>query len=349
VHLLTTTIPRGIAIALGGAAALDGAAALLTSGGSVGLLNPLLHGGPAPAAASLGLSAITMIAGGALAAVAVSIAPGNALRSIGIIAAGLLATIAATDSAAHLMRSGSLNCSPFPPMALVVLAAAMTALISCVRRQTPDTHRAALRHSVAAAACAPILLIAGLLLLMLTDGRIDARRPADAVVVLGARAYKDGRPSDALADRLRTACALFHGGYAPLLIMSGGPGDGAIHEAEAMRRFAIEHGVPESAIMLDPMGVNTDGTVEGTLRILEHLHGSASPPRILAVSHAYHLPRVRLAYRRAGLHVHPVPAHESYILTRMPYFMLRESAALIITYMRGLQDDGSVFSKKDQT
>ena len=41
-------------------------------------------------------------------------------------------------------------------------------------------------------------------------GRTDYRRPADAIVVFGARTYADGTPSDALADRVRTACALYH-------------------------------------------------------------------------------------------------------------------------------------------
>ncbi|HEX2948824.1 MAG TPA: hypothetical protein VHV83_04545 [Armatimonadota bacterium] len=51
-------------------------------------------------------------------------------------------------------------------------------------------------------------------------GTTDYRRPADVIVVFGARAYADGEPSTALADRVRTACMLYHAGYAPCLIFS---------------------------------------------------------------------------------------------------------------------------------
>ena len=147
-------------------------------------------------------------------------------------------------------------------------------------------------------------------------GRTDYRRPADAIVVFGARAYADGTPSDALADRVRTACALYHEGHAPQVLMSGGPGDGAIHETEAMRTMAIGLGVPASAIELDADGLDTASTVAHSGR-----------RTVLAVSHFWHLPRVKMAYRRAGISAYTVPAHERYIIRQTPYLMLREAAA----------------------
>src|SRR5262249_46510741 len=63
-------------------------------------------------------------------------------------------------------------------------------------------------------------------------GKTDYRRPADVAVVPGARVYADGQLSDALADRVRTACQLYRAGLTKKLLFSGGPGDGAIHETE---------------------------------------------------------------------------------------------------------------------
>jgi vancomycin permeability regulator SanA len=169
--------------------------------------------------------------------------------------------------------------------------------------------------------------ICGILALPLVQiiwfGNTDYRRPADAIVVFGARAYADGRPSDALADRVRTGCQLYAAGYAPRLILSGGPGDGAVHEVEAMRRMALGLGVPEEAIVLDRDGLNTRRTVDG----LERLSHSG-PRRFLAVSHFYHLARIRLACQRAGVEVRTVPARQSYLLRQIPYSMVREVAAL---------------------
>ena len=167
---------------------------------------------------------------------------------------------------------------------------------------------------------------------MLFFGKTDYRRPADAAVVLGARAYADGRPSDALADRVRTACGLYQDGLVRRLIFSGGPGDGAIHETEAMKRMAMGLGVKAEDIWLDKAGVNTQATVKNTETLLRQWHAS----RVLVVSHDYHLPRVKLTYQRAGWDVFTVPAKQSYLLRQTPYNMAREVAALWVYYLRPL-------------
>lgn len=172
------------------------------------------------------------------------------------------------------------------------------------------------------------------LLQMICFGKTDYRRHADAIVVFGARAYADGRPSQALADRTRTACDLYRQGYAPLLIFSGGPGDGAIHETESMRTYALTQGVPAEAIILDYDGLNTDHTVDNTV-ILFRQHQVRTA---LAVSHFYHLPRVKMTYRRAGLTVYTVPAREPWPLSSIRTLMTREIVALWAYYLRPLVD-----------
>lgn len=160
-------------------------------------------------------------------------------------------------------------------------------------------------------------------------GRTDYRRPADVAIVLGARVYSDGTPSQALRDRLATACELYRAGVVHTLVMSGGPGDGAIHETEAMRSYATRHGVPAAAIRLDPGGVNTHASVDGTCTLLRDTRGV----RVLVVSHGYHLPRVAMAYERSGLRVRCVPARESRVLVKMPWFLAREVAAWWLYYL----------------
>jgi len=57
------------------------------------------------------------------------------------------------------------------------------------------------------------------------QGQRDERRPADAIVVMGAAQY-DGRPSPVFAARIDHAIDLFHDGIAPRLIVTGGKADG---------------------------------------------------------------------------------------------------------------------------
>jgi vancomycin permeability regulator SanA len=167
---------------------------------------------------------------------------------------------------------------------------------------------------------------------MFCFGKTDYRRPADLAVVLGARAYADGRPSDALADRVRTACRLYHAGLAKKLLFSGGPGDGPVHETVAMQRMAVALGVKPDDILLDPGGLNTQATVRNTESLFPQIHAS----RILVVSHFYHLPRIKLTYQRTGWEVYTVPAKESYLLRQLPYNMAREIAATWVYYLRTL-------------
>jgi uncharacterized SAM-binding protein YcdF (DUF218 family) len=167
---------------------------------------------------------------------------------------------------------------------------------------------------------------------MLCFGATDYSRPADAIVVFGARAYADGRMSTALHDRTRTAVDLYRAGLAPVLIFSGGPGDGDVHETEAMRRYALGQGVPDSATMRDEGGLSTQHTVENTVSRFRK-HGYA---RVLAVSQFYHLPRIKLAYLRAGVDVHTVPARPSATLYGLPWFMFREIGGFWYYYLRPL-------------
>jgi vancomycin permeability regulator SanA len=215
------------------------------------------------------------------------------------------------------------------PLSLLIAAALGLTVAACLRPPRPIARSTNLIPILAVClACMVGFPIAQ----MLCFGKTDYRRPADAVVVLGARVYADGRPSDALADRVRTACQLYRDGLVRRLVFSGGPGDGAIHETEAMKRMATALGVKAEDIWLDKAGVNTQATVRNTEQLFLQWHAS----RILVVSHAYHLPRVKLAYQRDGWDVFTVPAKESYLLRQMPYNMAREVAAMWVYYLRPL-------------
>ncbi len=159
-------------------------------------------------------------------------------------------------------------------------------------------------------------------------GATDYRRQADLIVVFGARANADGTPSDALADRVATACDLYRAGLARRLLFSGGPGAGAFTEPRVMRSFAEQHGVPASAIIEDAAGLNTEATVRNTRTVL----GNA-PACILVVSHFYHLPRIKMTYQRYGMNVCTVPSRDS-VPFSMPYNTAREDVAFWAYYLR---------------
>jgi len=113
---------------------------------------------------------------------------------------------------------------------------------------------------------------------------------ADAVVVLGCR------PSARLRRRLDCGIRLLQGGAAPLLVLSGG-GDGPVPEAEIMRRMALDSGVPEAALLVEPGSRDTVENARETARLLR----SRGARSVVLVSDRVHLPRAALLFRFAGL------------------------------------------------
>ncbi|MBS1911294.1 MAG: YdcF family protein [Bacteroidetes bacterium] len=251
-------------------------------------------------------------------------------RNATLAAIGVAIAAAAINTVGYYRLAASDQFAPgfiLPFSLLVVLALAGIAAVVL----HPSEHAANTspwRLAFAVLAC--VILFP--LLQMLCFGTSDYSRPADAIVVLGAKAYANGAPSVPLADRVRTACDLYRRHLAPVLIFSGGDGDGNIHETESMRNMAIRLGVPESAILLDRNGVNTQATVENTVPMFRSLGAR----RVMVVSHAYHLPRVKMAYQRAGWNVYTVPARESYTLTAIPFYVAREVAGIWAYYAEAL-------------
>ncbi len=89
------------------------------------------------------------------------------------------------------------------------------------------------------------------------QGEADERRPAEAIVVMGAAQY-NGVPSPVYRARLDHAIELYHDGIAPVLVVTGGKAQGdRTTEAAAGRRYAIEHGVPDAAILAEDRGRTT--------------------------------------------------------------------------------------------
>jgi uncharacterized SAM-binding protein YcdF (DUF218 family) len=242
--------------------------------------------------------AIVTLAAFAVAIIALAFGKRNAITTALTIVM-LIASIANTIRYYVVLARGEIH-SPFPiPLSLLISFALSLMLIDA----RPPFRLSAF---IAAALIFPLAQIS-------LFGFTDYRRPADIIVVFGAT----GRP---LYDRLRTACDLYAHGFAPKLLFSGGPG-----EPGMMRRYAMKHGVPASAIVEDPAGINTESTVRNTVQM--------SRGRILAVSHFYHLPRIKMTFQRYGSDVFTVPS-ETTMYALMPYQLAREDAAFWTYYLR---------------
>jgi uncharacterized SAM-binding protein YcdF (DUF218 family) len=127
----------------------------------------------------------------------------------------------------------------------------------------------------------------------------------DAIVVLGGGigpAQPPHIPEPHLtdsADRIWHAARLYHRGLAPRIIASGG-GGGAMSEAEAMRLFLTDLGVPTQAIVLEEASLNT-------IENIRQVRTLVKDGRVALVTSASHMPRALRLARIAGLSVAAFP------------------------------------------
>lgn len=100
------------------------------------------------------------------------------------------------------------------------------------------------------------------------QGARDDRRPAGAIVVLGAAQY-DGHPSPIYRARLDHAIRLWQEGWAPILVLTGGkqPGDRTT-EAAVGRAYAIARGVDPERILFEDEGRTTLESLRAVARLL---------------------------------------------------------------------------------
>ena len=270
-----------------------------------------------------------------LVAWAVRSAPGVRLRRGAAAACAVFAAFAVRDAVryASIRDGGLVHLSAPVPLSLIIAVGLGILAVVALRRRAPEAQR---RRStalgiLAATAC---WAFAFPLAQMLFFGTTDYRRPADAAVIFGARVYATGRPSPLLADRIATGVELYRTGLVGTLVMSGGDGADGFNEAGVMRDVAIAAGVDPAAVLVDPAGNTTEATVDNTLALLARRPASPLPLRLIAVSQAYHLPRIQLAYANGGIDVLTVPAPDPEPIREMPLLALREVPAFWAYFVR---------------
>jgi uncharacterized SAM-binding protein YcdF (DUF218 family) len=136
---------------------------------------------------------------------------------------------------------------------------------------------------------------------------VDERRPADAIIVLGAAQY-NGRPSPVLQARLDHALQLYRAQLAPRVVVTGGVGKGDTEsEASVGRRYLTARGVPAAAVVLEPAGHSTDESMTAVAVWLRQT-GLRS---VILVSDPFHMARLRAEARRTRMTAYLSPTGTS--------------------------------------
>lgn len=163
------------------------------------------------------------------------------------------------------------------------------------------------------------LLLLALRVHLFGRAAIEAPR-GDAIVVLGAKLFSDGRPSPAFLGRIERAAELFAAGAAPLVLFSGG---GTPSEASAGRAYARTLGIAEAACLLEEQSTNTFENARYSAALLE----ARGIRTVVVVTDGFHLLRAVRLFELHGLK--PVPAASRRRLTPRTWLLatLKEAIA----------------------
>ena len=165
-------------------------------------------------------------------------------------------------------------------------------------------------------------------------GGQDGAKPADVIVVLGARVDPDGRPGSDLTSRTLHAVDLWQAHYAPYIICSGGFKNEPLSAAAVCRHYAITLGVPADAVWLADGTSNTAEDAQAAATVME-AHGWHSA---ILVSHPLHVYRARWYFRQAGVDVVTSPTTTDTQRIYMPlriWYAMREAGSIVVTTLDG--------------
>lgn len=142
-----------------------------------------------------------------------------------------------------------------------------------------------------------------------------AAEKADAIVVLSeGRTLAPGTARISEwndADRFFGGIELFKDGKAPLIVFTGGaaPWDAKAHlEGNLLAGHAVAMGIPAESIRTTSRVLNTKQEADAVADLARQRWGAdIDGTKILLVTSAYHMPRAREVFAKAGLEVLPFP------------------------------------------
>jgi uncharacterized SAM-binding protein YcdF (DUF218 family) len=139
---------------------------------------------------------------------------------------------------------------------------------------------------------AAVLYAAVVIFLCIREGSVNKTVPSadnyDAIIVLGAQVYADGTPSVQLSWRLDAACEAYRQKAVPVVVCGAQGKDEPMTEAEAMKKYLVNKGIPEKDILTDPDSFNTRQNLTNASGLLKN---RTDIQKVLIVTSDYHVPR----------------------------------------------------------
>ena len=154
---------------------------------------------------------------------------------------------------------------------------------------------------------------------------IPRSKDFDYVIIHGAGLINGEKVSKLLQERLDKAIVVYRKDPSPTkLIPSGGKGsDESISEAEAMKRYMLEQGIPESDILMEDKSTTTLENLKFSKDIIDSREGRKYTA---LVTSNYHVYRALRYCRRVGLKCKGIGSHVAFYY--WPSALIREFIAV---------------------
>jgi len=156
--------------------------------------------------------------------------------------------------------------------------------------------------------------------------------PVDLAVVLGYGVHYDGVASPILAARTQAAIDLYNRGFAKHILLSGAIdrpqrlSKSELNETSAMYDVCKQNNIPDSALTLDPVGINTRATAYNTKMFMQANHYQT----VAACSSDWHLFRTAMSFHEVGINAYTVVAPPTDWICADPHDILREMLGVIV-------------------
>ncbi|WP_282798232.1 YdcF family protein [Streptomyces sp. CC224B] len=254
------------------------------------------------------------------------------LLAVGGLGILLLTGLLFSNGLRMLRKEGRSPANLLSLMAALCVVALIALLIAAAVVRTP------IMLGVGAAALGLACYLSFLFLSLLTYaflyGRLQVRRKADYVVVLGSGLSGGSKVPPLLAGRLDRAREVHTGltrrGHSPVLITSGGQGpDEDLPESHAMADYLTDRGFPGELIEREDKSTTTEENLRYSKAIMER---GTPGYRCVVVTNNYHAFRAALTARRLGIRGQVVGAPTARYF--WPNATIREFAALLVAYKR---------------
>ncbi|ASN61041.1 hypothetical protein CG419_09085 [Latilactobacillus curvatus] len=155
----------------------------------------------------------------------------------------------------------------------------------------------------------------------------------DYIIVLGSGLIDGDKISKLLSNRIEKAIEFYQqqkdiNNKSLKLIMSGGQGvDELIPEAEAMKSYAIQIGIPSEDIIIEDQSTTTEENLLFSKNIIE-IHSESKSYNAIFTTNNYHVFRASLFAKKVGLNADGIGAKTAFYF--LPNAILREYVAILL-------------------